>query len=213
MTTAKGSAMAIGGAPQVNLMPRSETERRRTSALVRRWITALIGALALVAAATAGAFWLQLTAVQGLVAENARTQGLLSQLAELSDVQSQLDLQSELTTFRGDAMATELRWGALVGTVGSVLPEGVTITGFSLAPAGMPRGDDPAAEVGATGSVTLASAGPQQVVPLVRAVRGLPGVIEADGWAVDATDTGFTYELRIAFDQSVYAGAHDEEAD
>lgn len=213
MATAKGSALAIGGAPHVNLMPSSETERRRTSALVRRWLTVLVAAVALVAAAAGGALWLQLNAMQGLAAENARTQRLLSQLAELTDVQAQLDLQAELTTFRSDAMATELRWSGLVGAVGSVLPADVTITGFSLAPAGMPQGDDPAAEVGATGSVTLASAGPQQVVPLVRAVRDLPGVIEADGWAVDATDTGFTYELRIAFDQTAYTGAHDVEGE
>jgi hypothetical protein len=58
--------------------------------------------------------------------------------------------------------------------------------------------------------VTLESAGPQQMVPLVRAVRAVPGVREADGWVLEATETGFTYELRIVFDQSVYTGDYAE---
>lgn len=210
MAGAKSFALAIGGAPEVNLMPVSETERRRAAVLIRRWLVALVAAILVVAAATAMSFWMQLAATQRLAAENARTQMLLAQLSDLSEVQTQLDLQSELTTFRSDAMATDLRWAGLLGTVGAALPDDVVVTGFSLAPAGVPQGEDPALEVGATGSVTLASAGPQQMVPLVRAVRALPGVLEADGWALDATDTGFEYELRIAFDQSVYTGDYAE---
>lgn len=210
MAAAKGAAIAVGGAPYVNLMPSSETERRHAALLIRRWLVALIAAVLFVGAATAGSYSLQLVASARLAAENDRTHLLLSQLSDLAPVQAQLDLQSELTTFRADAMATDLQWAGLLSAVSVALPGDVVVTGFSLAPAGVPQGDDPGLEVGAEGSVTLESAGPQQMVPLVRAVRAVPGVREADGWVLEATETGFTYELRIVFDQSVYTGDYAE---
>lgn len=213
MAAVKTSTISIGGAPFVNLIPPSETARRQTTRLLKGWVAAVVAVIAVVALLTAGAFWLQLTAAQRLVAETARTQSLLTQLSELAPVQAQLDLQSELTTFRSDAMATDLRYSGLVSAIAGVLPSGAGIAGFSLAPAGMPQGDDPALEVGAAGTVTIASPGPQQVVPIVRAIRALPGVMEADGWEIGAADGGYTYEVRVAFDQSVYTGAFTEEAE
>lgn len=210
MAGPKTGAIPIGGAPFVDLMPPSETARRESGVLVRRWIAAIVVALLVVAAAAAGAFWLQLTAAQRHVAEVLRTDALISELSGLSDVQAQLDLQSELGAFRADAMATDLRWSGVLDAIAGMLPPGVTITGFSLAPAGMPQGDDPSAEVGVAGTVSLSSAGPQQIVPLVRAVRELPAVIEVDGWQIEAAEDGYTYELRIALDQSVYTGAYRE---
>ena len=207
----KTATIPIGGAPFVNLIPPSETTRRQTIRLFKRWAAAVVAVVVLVAIATAGAFWLQLTASQRLVAETARTQSLLTQLSELSPVQAQLDLQSELTAFRSDAMATDLRYSALVSSIAGVLPAGSAVSGFTLAPAGMPQGEDPALEVGAAGSVTIASPGPQEVVPIVRAIRALPGVMEADGWEIGAADGGYTYEVRVAFDQSVYTGEFAEE--
>jgi hypothetical protein len=212
MSIAKTTSIVIGGAPFVNLIPPSETARRESARLLRRWILALVAVVVLVAVAAAGTFWLQLTAAQRFAVENLRTQTLLSQLADLSDVQAQLNLQSELTDFRSGAMATDLRYGGLINAIGAALPGGSEIAGFSLAPAGMPQGEDPSLEVGAGGTVTIASADPQLVVPIVRAVRALPGVMEADGWEVDATESGYTYELRVTFDQSVYTGAYTEEA-
>lgn len=213
MAIAKTAGISIGGAPFVNLIPPSETARRETSRLLRRWITAIVAAVSVVALATAVAFWLQVTAAQRLVAESLRTNELLSQMSALADVQAQVDLQTELTDFRSAAMATDLRYSGLIDSIAGVLPAGTAIIGFSLSPAGMPQGDDPALEPGAGGTVTIASAGPQQVVPIVRAVRALPAVMEADGWEVEALDTGgFAYELRVVFDQSVYTGAYTEEA-
>lgn len=207
--SAQTSSIAIGQLPLVNLMPPSETARRASAVLLRRWVLAILAAVLLVAAVAAGGFVLQLSAAQRLAFENLRTETLLAQMSELSDVQAQLDLQSELTTYRADAMTASLRWSGLLEALRQVVPAGVAVTGFSLSPGGMPQGDDPAAEIGAGGTITLTSSGPQQVVPLVRAARELPGVLEVDGWEVDATETGFTYELRIAFDQSVYTHAYD----
>lgn len=212
MTAVSPPAYALPVVARVNLMPRTETERRQKSVLLRRWVGGVLAALLVVAAVSAGAYWLQLGAAQRLAAENARTESLLSQLASLSDVRATLDLQSELTEFRAAAMATDQSWTRLLSTVESVLPAGVTVDGFLVAPAGAPTGEDPAAELGTVGSIFVVSDSPQEIVPLVRAVRPLPGVLVAEAWAVSWAENRYTYEIRFAFDQSVYTGAYAEEA-
>lgn len=211
MATANPAIQTWGAGPRVNLMPRAETERRERTRLAKRWIGALVGAVLAVVAASGLAFGLQVVAAQRLAMEQARTTSLLGQLAELEDVQRALDLESDLQNFRADAMATDLRWSPLIATVQEQLPPGVTITGFSLAPGPVPQGDDPSAEVGVSGTLTLSSASPTEIVPLVRALRPLPAVLEADGWLATAEDGEYSYEIRIALDQSVYTGAYAEE--
>lgn len=211
MAPANPAIQVWGAAPRVNLMPRAETERRQRTRLAKRWIGALVGALLAVVAASGLAFGLQVVAAQRLEVEQARTTSLLGHLAELEDVQRALDLESDLQNFRADAMATDLRWSPLIATVQEQLPPGVTITGFSLAPGPVPQGDDPSAEVGVSGTLTLSSATPTEIVPLVRALRPLPAVLEADGWQASAEDGEYSYEIRIALDQSVYTGAYAEE--
>jgi hypothetical protein len=208
MAIANAAVHAWGAAPRVNLMPRAETERRQRSRLARRWIGALLAALLLVAAASGLAFGMQVMAIQRLAVEQARTTSLLGQLAELGDVRQALDLEADLQTFRADAMATDLRWSPLIATVQEQLPGGVSITGFSLAPGPAPQGEDPTAEKGISGTLTLSSATPTEIVPIVRALRPLPGVLEADGWQSTAEQDAYSYEIRIALDQSVYTGAY-----
>lgn len=205
-------AASFSSVPRVNLMPRAETERRERSGLLGRWAGVLVLALVVVAAATAGAFVLQFAATQRLTAENTRTTTLLTQLAGLSDVRQALDLEAELTTFRAGAMATDLEWGGLLSTVQGALPEGVVVTAYTLTPGGMPQGDDPALEVGVSGSFTLSSETPREIVPLIRSVRALPGFLDADGWAQTAAGGGYTYELRVTLDQTIYTGAYAKEA-
>lgn len=213
MAAVAAPAFALPVVAQVNLMPRAEIERRQTSALLRRWAGGIVVAVLVVAVACGGAAWLQFSAAQRLASEQARTQSLLTDLAALSDVRATLDLESELTTFRESAMMTDLEWSGLVRTVEAALPAGVSVSGFQLAPGGTPLGDDPAAELGAVGSIFLVSALPQDIVPLVRALRPVEGVLVAEAWNItpEPDGGGFTYEIRVAFDQSVYTGAYSEE--
>ncbi|KRB37603.1 hypothetical protein ASD93_04460 [Microbacterium sp. Root180] len=213
MAIANPPAYAFGAAPRVNLMPRAETDRREKSRLMRRWVGALVLAVLVVVGVAAAGLWVNIGAMQRLGLETTRTNTLLAQLDGLSDVRAMVDLQSELTDFRRDAMATDLRWSGLIATVAGGLPEGVVITGYSLAPAGMPQGDVPEEEIGAAGTVELVSQAPRDIVDLVRAVRPLPGVIDADGWEVTAEDAGYVYQIRIAFDQTVYTGAYKEDSE
>jgi hypothetical protein len=210
MATATIPAMALGGVPRVNLMPRAETERRARNALIGKWAVGIIGALAVVVLAVGAAFYLQFAAAQRLVAENSKTNALLTELASLADVRSQLSLESELQTYRAEAMASDLKWTGVLGLVQSILPEGVTPSAFTLTPGAAPQGEDPTLETGVTGTLTLTSPAAADIVPLVRALRALPAVIDADGWQGSVGEGGFTYEVRLTLDQSVYTGAYAE---
>lgn len=209
---ATAAVFALGAAPRVNLMPRAETARRERSSLIKKWVWGIASALLVVVLVAAGAFFLQVTAAMRLVEENARTNALLTQIAALTDVRAKLDLETELADFRTAAMGTDLTWVQLLETVDRALPEDVAVVGFSLAPGGLAQGDDPTVEVGATGTLTLSSASPAEIVPLVRDLRAIDGVLEVDGWQSTAEDESYEYELRISFDQSVYTGAYAEEA-
>lgn len=203
------------GAPLINLMPRTEIDRRARVSLVRRWAWGIVAALAVVALASAGTLTLRIGSEVRLAAQNLRTSSLLGEMAALSDVRAAVNLEKELDRFRAQAMASDLRWAAVVGQVRDAAPEGVTITGFNLTPGPIPVGDDPAAEVGAIGTVTFHSASPVESVPLIRTMRTLPGVVDADGWELtsegDTAARTYTYVLQITLDQSIYTGTYTED--
>lgn len=209
--TSGAPALVIGGPPRVNLMPRAEVERRQRNGLLRRWLWGLVAALAVVVLAVAAAFVLQAAAAVRLVTEQARTTTLLSQIAELQPVSKKIALQDELSGFRSQAMATDLVWSNLVGAVEPALPAGVSLTGFALVPGGAPVGDDPTAELGASGQLTLTSTAPTEIVAVVRSLRGVPGIRTVDVWSAQSDEAGFAYTLRITYDQSFYTGAYAAE--
>lgn len=192
--------------PRVDLMPRAETERRARSRVARRWSLAVLVAFAFVVAASAFAFAMQIAATARLAMENARTTSLLSELAALSDVRDALELEAELVAFRTDAMANDVAWLPLLDRLQPAFPAGSAVVGFHLEPAGVPQGDEPTAEIGATGTLTVVSTTFDDVTALVRAIRPLTGVVVVDGWSSRFENGAYRHELRIALDQSVYTG-------
>ncbi|WP_299091415.1 hypothetical protein [uncultured Microbacterium sp.] len=212
MALASTSALVVGGAPRVNLLPRAVTERRERSILLRKWGWGLVAALAVVVLAAAGTYVLQFAAQQRLAAENTRTNDLLVQVAALQPVSQKLQLQTELGDFRVQAMGTDLEWTGLLDSIRTALPADVGIIEYTLAPGGLPQGDAPDAGVGAQGTVNFTSATPTDIVGLIRSVRTLPGIIDADGWASTLSGSEYRYELRVTFDQTVYTGTFAAEA-
>jgi hypothetical protein len=175
----------------------------------------LVAALAAVALATAGGVWMQWTAAQRLSAAEIRTNALLGEIAALSEVRQAAALEKELTGYRDQAMATDLAWPGMVGSVHDVLPENVVIVGFDLTAGAIAQGEDPALEIGAIGTFTFESPTPVEIVALIRAVRVIPGVMGADGWELTSEDEDprvYTYLLRTTFDQTAYSGEYAEGA-
>lgn len=211
MALASAHALTIGGAPRVNLLPRAVIERRERSGLIRKWGWGLAGALGVVVLATGGAYALQLGAQQRLDAENAATIDLLGELAALQPINQKLQLESELADFRAQAMGTDVEWAGVLDTIRTALPGDVGIVEYALSPGGLPQGDDPALETGAQGTISFTSGAPADIVGLIRSVRALPGVIDADGWANTLSGSEYRYDLRVTFDQSIYTGAYAAE--
>ncbi|GAA3900870.1 hypothetical protein [Microbacterium invictum] len=212
MAFASAPTLTVGGAPRVNLLPRTVVERRERAGLLRKWGWGFVAVLAVVAIGTAGVFTLLTAASVRLAAANAHTNELLIQVAALQPVSQKLQLESELGDFRTQAMGTDLKWGGLLETVKDVLPADVGISEYSLAPGGLPHTEDPTTEAGASGSIHFISATPTDFVALIREVRQLPGVLDADGWATTLSGDAYDYELRVTFDQTVYTGTYAAEA-
>lgn len=204
----------FSGAPRVNLMPRTEIARRERDTLVRLWAWIVLGAIVVAALIIAGAFAFKFFADQRLVAEQARTNALLTEIASLSEVSEALATQSELTDFRTDAMMTDLAWTPVIAKITSILPSATTIAGVDFTVGGAPQGDDPTAEQGVVGTVTFDSPTPIDIVPLIRTLRGVEGVLYADGQSVTSSQVAsgqYSYLLNVEFDQSVYSNQYASE--
>ena len=207
-------AVPFSGAPRVNLMPRSETARRERDSLIRLWVWLVLGAILVAVLIIAGAFAFKLFADQRLVAEQARTNALLTEIASLSEVSQALATESELTDFRSEAMATDLAWTPVMAKISGILPAETTVTGVDLTVGGMPQGEDPTLEQGIVGTVTFDSPTPLDIVALIRSLRGVEGVLYADGQSVTSSQVSadrFSYLLNVEFDQSVYSNQYAAE--
>jgi hypothetical protein len=214
MAFTRGGAMpGFDPVPRVNLLPRSEIDRRERAALARRWVVGVIMAVVLVAVVSTGTFAVNMLASQRLTAENARTTELVGQLAELSPVSKTRTLQRELEAYRTEAMGADVAWRPVFAVIDRVIPGRGTITAWDLTTGALPGDAEPADVSGVTGTVTLESAVPMDIVTMARDLRRQDGVIAAD--AVDLTAAGaadenptYTYQLSATLDQTVYTGLY-----
>lgn len=209
-----------GGTPRVDLLPRSEVERREREKLSAIWVRigllAVLLAVALIGAAFA---WSQFTQQQ-LAAEQNRSTQLIGEIGQLRDVSSALASESELNAFRAEAMGSDLAWSGVLDRVRSALPADTAVIGFDLTPGAVPdptAKDEDAAKktVGLTGTLTIDSPSALDLGALSRGLRAVDGVLSADGNATatsSQTPGRYTYTVDIAFDQTVYSGQFAEEA-
>lgn len=201
----------LTGFARVNLMPRPEIVRRERDKAVRLWVWIVLAAILVAILIIAGAFTFKLFADQRLAAEQARTNELLTEIAALSEVSQALGTERELTEFRAEAMASDFEWAAVIEKLTAVLPPDTALTGFDVITGGVPQGDDPAAEPGLVGTVSIDSATPLDIVAIIRSLRGVEGVLFADGRSVTTSEVSegrFAYVLDMVFDQSIYSGQY-----
>jgi hypothetical protein len=202
-------SIPFGGIPRVNLIPRSELDRRERASAARKWIWGVVGAILASLALIAGAMTINWLADQRLLVEQARTNALLTELASLSEVSGAIASERELIDYRAQSAGSDFAWAPVVAELRRALPSGVELVGFALTTGGVPQGEDPAAEVGLVGSLTLSSPNAIDIAQTVRAMRALAGVADADGRLVSTSQQSvgaYTYEISVAFDQSIYSG-------
>lgn len=204
----------FSGIPRVNLMPRIEVARRERDKLVRLWAWLVVGAIVIALLVIAGAFAVKFLADQRLAAEQARTNTLLTEIAALAEVSQALATEAELTGFRAEAMATDLAWTPAVAKVTGILPADTTLTGFDFAVGGVPQGDDPTAEPGLVGTFSVDSPTPLDIVEIIRSLRGVEGVLYADGQSVTSSQQSvgrYSYLLNVVLDQTAYSDEYAAE--
>jgi hypothetical protein len=204
-------SVAVGGVPRVNLMPRSEIERRERETLLRRWLWGVLAAIVVALLIIAGAMVLKWAADQRLAAEQAESNQLLAELAALSDVSQALATERELTTFRTESMGADFAWSPVFASVKSSLPAEAALVGFDLIGGGVPQGAEPTLEPGLVGTIAVGSRNPVDIVAVARDLRVVPGVLLADGQSVTESSVSpgsYVYELTVVFDQSIYSGQY-----
>lgn len=213
--TASSGSLVIGGPPRVDLMPAAELERRFRRTMIRRWVLGLIAAAVVVGLVIAGAGALRVSAELRLAAERERTDALIADIASLADVADTVRTSRELTSYRAETMTADLEWLALLDALLASLPAGVTVIGFDVDPGAGPTDEEPADAAGPILELTLASAAPFDILSAIRGVRGLPTVLDADGWELtyDDSKSRFTYLLSVTATQEAYSGRYAEEAD
>ena len=204
------AAPAFATVPRVNLMPRSEIARRERDKLVRTWVWIVLGSILVAVVVIAAAVGFRFLADQRLAAEQAQTNALLAEIDTLSEVSAALATQAELTDYRSQAMATDLVWAPVIAKLTSTLPPETALTGYALVSGGVPTGDDPTLEKGLSGTISVESPTPLDIVAVIRSLRGVEGVLYADGQSVTSsqiTQGRFAYLLNVDFDQTAYSGA------
>lgn len=207
MARRKSAELVLAGIPRVNLMPQAEIHRRERIDLTRGWAIGAGAAVLIALLVIGGAFAWRTMADQRLAAEQERTNALIEELATYSDVSVARSDAAALVAFRDSAMATDLAWSPLIGGVVSALPEGVTLSTFALAPGAPPLGDDRTRETGASGTLNFTGVNAADQAVTVAALRGVPGVMDADAGALStAGESGYSFDVSITFDQTVYSG-------
>lgn len=209
-------APSISGLARINLLPRSEVVRRERDKTVRLWVWIVLTAILVAVMIIGGAFAFKLFADQRLAAEQARTSVLLGEIASLSDVSQALATQNELTDFRAEAMASDFEWAPVIGKVTGVLPMGAALTGFDVVSGGVPEGDDPGSQEGLVGTMSVVSSTPLDIVAIIRSLRGVEGVLFADGRSVMSSEVSegqFAYVLDVKLDQSIYSRQYATEGE
>lgn len=215
MSSPARGAGRVGGIPRVNLLPRIEIDRRERLALARRWLVVVLVAMFAIAGISAGAYTLNSLASTRLASENARTTDLLGQISDLADVSKVRTAQRDLESFRTEAMGADVAWVPVYGVFEKVIPGDGVVIGWDLATGTLPGDGDPSDQAGVTGTLTISSPVPMDIVTMVRALRKQDGIIDADGALLERPDEepAYEYTLTATWDQTVYTGAYSEKKD
>ncbi len=213
-----------GGIPRVNLMPRSEIERRRRRIVLGRWAVVLIAALAVVALIIAAAFAGTLVASTRLAAEQNRSTNLLTEIGSLSEVSEAIALEKALHGYREQALADDTAWVPVFAALAATVPEGGKFIELVIDAGPTPEQllddpalpdatttDDPALRIGGGMTVVILGAEQMDLVTMTRRLRALPMVhtveaqeLSTEAPAGDDEDPETRYQITVLLNQTVH---------
>lgn len=207
-STATKPTLHFSTTPRVNLLPRSERNRRATAALARRWVGLLFGAVVLAAAVVGGAYAYSMMNTSRLTAVQAQTTDLLVQLGELKPVSDAISTRSALSAQREEAMSGDIDWAPIVTRLASVLPGDSALTGYALTAGGSAPGADPQTQVGMLATLTISAGRPVDAARTAGALRAVDGVTRVEVVRLGAENERYTANVILTLDQTIYTGKY-----
>ncbi|MBA3019998.1 hypothetical protein [Propionicimonas sp.] len=199
--------LILGGPPRVDLLPAVEAENRARRELRMRWLGVFLLAVVLVGSVSAVGFgWTVRTSAQ-MAASHKQGDELNAELAKYSEAARVSRDVDKLQGIRAQAGSNDLAFGPLIAEITAVLPSGVTLTGFKLAPGPAPKeGVEAAKQVGLTGTLTFSAKLTASQAETVTRLRTVRGFIDVDAGKLEADDSGYVFEATFSADQSRYTG-------
>ncbi len=199
--------LIVGGPPTVDLLPAIEAENRSRRELRMRWLGIFLLAVVLVGSVSAVGFGWTIRANTQMAESHRSAVELNAELAKYSEAARVSNEVDKLQGIRAQAGSNDLAFGPLVAEITAVLPSGVTLTGFKLAPGPAPKaGVDAAKQVGLTGTLTFSAKLTASQAETVNRLRTVRGFIDVDAGQLAAEDGGYVFEATFSADQSRYTG-------
>ena len=115
----------------------------------------------------------------------------------------------ELEDLRALAGSNDQNWGPLVTQIKAIVPPGVTLIGFNLAPGAVPAaGADPSTQVGLRGTLTFSAKAPSAQDETIRQLRTVSAFLDVDAGELssDGPEGGYTFVTNFSADQTRYSG-------
>ncbi len=195
-------AIVYGAPPRVDLLPPAEKQRRSLARLQQRWFRAVLVVLAVCVLAVLIAIGVRLQAGMALRAAEAERTNLQTQLAAHAEVSAMVSERDNLTTKRAEALAADMAWSKPYRLLSPVMPPGARLTGLVATAGGVATGNPD--EIGLKGVATVESARAIDQAFVLDAFAQVDHVIDVDMLGLTRTETGYTYQIYVAFDQGIY---------
>lgn len=197
----KGKPVSLGGVPRVDLLPPEVHAGRRAKSVQRGLRLGVFAVVALVLAATGGAWFLSSISRGNLLSAQEQTVGLLAQQAEFAEIRDVKTNVSVSQAAQQVGVSTEIDWKGYLLQLQSTLPEGVTITTVDTTSAS-PITDFAQSTVplegGRVGTLTFTASSPTlpSIPTWLNGIATMPGFVDAIPNSVDLQVDG-TYTASI----------------
>ncbi|MGV8908553.1 MAG: hypothetical protein ACOH1Y_06180 [Propionicimonas sp.] len=204
-----GKSLVAGGTPRVNLMPPLELEKRSRQLIRKRYYRAFYWTI--VALVVEASVALGLTALGNVeqAAADRTTRELQSELAKYSMVIHVRSQVRSLEELRAQAGSNDQDLLPLIAEIRAVLPKGVGLIGFTLAPGAAPKpGADASAQVGLRGTLTFSAGTTAAQAETITKLRRVGTVVDVDAAELSSNGPagGFTFVTTFSTDQTRYSG-------
>lgn len=207
------SAVSLGAAPRVDLLPQEVRAERRASQNVRRAWLGVVGVAVVVGIGFGTATLASIHAQENLVASQAETSSLSAEQAKYGKVKTIENETSLIAAAQQVGGSTDIDWNSYLTKLQATLPSNTTIKSVNVdsASAITPYVQSSAALQGVrigTINVTVVSPTLPSVPTLLNGLATLPGYVDANPGTVTAADGGYTANIVMHINQRAYSGLY-----